>query len=93
MPGRRDGRRSDVVDLAVVAVEAEEEGGDPVGARLPADADDDAVGRLLGLHLHDAVAGAGEVWRVATLGDDSVETDRLEALEPLESLLAVACRG
>ena len=51
----RDGGRADVVDLAVVAVEAEEKRRDAIGARLPAHADDDAVSRLLGLHLHDAV--------------------------------------
>ena len=41
----------------------------PVGLRLPAHADDDAVGRLLGLHLDDAVARAGEVRDVAALRD------------------------
>ncbi len=40
---RGHGSRADVVDLAVLAVEPEQQGGDPVGPRLPADADDDAV--------------------------------------------------
>ncbi len=86
----RDGRRADVVDLAVVAVEAEEERRDAIGPRLPAHADDDAVGRLLGLHLHDSVPRAGEVREIAALGDHAVEADRFEAVEPAERLVAIA---
>ena len=93
MPRGRDGRRADVVDLSVVAVEAEQQRRDAVGPRLPAHADDDAVGGLLRLHLHDAVARAGEVREVAALRDHAVEADRLEAVEPAERLVAIARRG
>ncbi len=60
----RDRGRADVVELAVVAVEAEEQRRDPVRLRLPAQADDDAVGGLVRLHLDDrlARARAGTGW-------------------------------
>ena len=48
---RRDGARADVVEPAVVAVEAEQQRRDRLAVALPADADDDAVGRLVLLHL------------------------------------------
>src|SRR5439155_19798681 len=58
---RGDRGRTDVVHLPVLPVKAEEKGGDACGLLLPADADDDAVGRLVGLDLEDAFARAGEV--------------------------------
>ncbi len=60
---------------------------------LPADADDDAVRGLLRLDLHDAVARAGEIRQVAAFGDDSVEADRLEPLEPIDRLGLIARGG
>ena len=88
----RDGAGTDVVELVLV-VEPEEQRGEPRRLLLPADADDDAVRRLLGLHLHDAVARAGEIRQVAPLGDDPVETDRLEPLEPFDRLVQIARGG
>ena len=82
MAGRRHCSRADVVDLAVVAVQAEEECRDPVRLRLPAHPDDDAVGGLLRLHLGDALARAGQVREVEPLCDHAVEADCLEAVEP-----------
>src|SRR5207344_2412159 len=79
----------DVVDLAVLPVEAQEKRGDAVGAGLPADADDDAVRGLLGLDLHDAVTRAGQVRGVEALRHDAVKPDRLEALEPVECLVPI----
>ncbi len=54
-----DGCRADVGRLARVVVQAEEQRRDHVGLRLPAHADDDAVGCPLWLHLDDRPAGAG----------------------------------
>ena len=58
-PHRRGeaGAVPDEVELPVVAVEAEQERGDaPVGLFAPAEADDHAIGRAVGLDLHDAFA-------------------------------------
>ena len=89
----RHRRRADVVDLAVVAVEAEQQRRDAIGLRLPADAHDDAVRRLLGLHLHHPVARTGEVRELASLRDHAVEADGLEPLEPAERFVAIAGSG
>src|SRR5215207_3274362 len=51
-----DRSRPHVVEPAVVAVEAEQEGRDPVGLRLPAQADDDGVRGLVRLHLDHGLA-------------------------------------
>ncbi len=85
-----DGRGADVVDLAVVAIQAEEQRRDAVGLRLPTHSDDDAVGRFLRLHLHHSVARTGEVCDVAAFRDDPVEADRLEAVEPVQGLVTVS---
>ena len=63
MPARGDRGRADVVDLAVVAVEAEQQRREPRRLLLPAHADDDAVRGLVLLDLDDAVARAGQVRR------------------------------
>jgi hypothetical protein len=91
--GGGDRGRADVVELAVVPVKAEEERRDPARPLLPAQSDDDAVGRALRLHLHDRLARAGEVRTVLALGDDAVEARRLERLEPVLRHVAVACHG
>ena len=87
---RADRRRADVVEMAVVGVEAEQERRDRrAAARLQAHAGDDAVGRLVRLHLHDAVARAGEVRQAELLRDHAVEAGRLQRLQPLARLLDV----
>src|ERR687898_508155 len=54
--------RADVVDFAVLAVEAEQQRRQLLRPLLPAHADDDAVGGLVLLHLHDGLARGGP-WR------------------------------
>src|SRR5205807_5674771 len=89
-PGRGDaGGVADVVEDAVLAVEAEQKrprksvgGGDPV-------ASDHAVGGAMVLHLdHDPLAGP--VGLVGAFGDDTVETGSLEAGEPGRGQAGVA---
>jgi hypothetical protein len=75
------------------SVEAEEERRQLLALHLPADADDDAVGRLVLLHLHDAVPRAGQVRQAEALRDDAVETRDLEAVEPALRLGEVTGRG
>ena len=91
---RADRGGADVVEVAVVVVEAEQERGDRVApALLPADAGDDAVCGLVRLHLDDAVARAGEIREAEALRDDTVEARRLQRLEPLVPLLDVVRDG
>ena len=82
--------RADVVEVAVVGVQAEQQRRDRrAAALLPAHADDDAVGRLVRLHLHDAVARAGEIREPELLRDHTVEAGRLQRLQPRAALLDV----
>ena len=62
-------------------------------ARLPAHADDDAVGRLVRLHLHDAVARARQIRQAELLRDHAVEARRLQCLQPRAALLDVVGHG
>src|SRR5262249_28863821 len=88
-----DRARADVVETAVVAIEAEEQRRDRLATAFPAHAGDDAVGGLVLLHLDDAVARAGQIRGVQSLRDDAVEPERLEAVEPAASLVDTAsCR-
>src|SRR5262249_16854657 len=83
MRPRCDRARADVVEPAVVAVEAEQQRRDLLLAlALPAQADANAVGRLLLLDLHDALARAREVRQPELLRHDPVQTHRLEPVEP-----------
>src|SRR5215211_4184041 len=84
---------ADVVEPAVVAVEAEQERRDPVRLRLPAQADDDGVRRLVRLHLHDCLAGARPVRLVDALGNHAVEAGGLECVEPFLGAGGVAGAG
>ena len=52
------------------------------GRRPSSAAGDDAVGGLVRLHLHDAVARAGEVRQPELLRDHAVEAGRLQRREP-----------
>ena len=74
--------RADVVGPAVLAVEPEQERREPVRLLLPADANHDAVGRLVLLDLDDAFPRAGQVGQAEPLRDHAVEPRRLEAVEP-----------
>src|SRR5438477_4051719 len=58
---RSDRGAADVVDLAVVVVQAEQQRRGSRRLLLPAQADDDAIGRLVRLHLQHAVPRAGQV--------------------------------
>src|SRR5215211_7576972 len=84
---------ADVVEPAVVAVETEQERRDPVRLRLPAQANDDGVRRLVRLHLHDCLAGAGPVRLVDPLGNHAVEAGGLECVEPFLGAGGVAGAG
>ena len=88
---RGDRAGADVVEAAVVAVEAEQQRRDRLGRSLPAHADHDAVGRSVLLHLDHRLARAGQVGEVEALRDDAVEPERLEAVEPAARLARVAC--
>src|SRR5260370_1148043 len=73
--------RADVVEVPVVAVEAEQQRRDGrATALLPANADDHAVRRFVRLHLDDAVARAGEIGKPELLRDDTVEAGGLQRL-------------
>ena len=92
MAAGRDRGGADVVELAVVVVEAEQERCEMGGLRLPADADDHAVRGLVRLDLHHRLAGAGKIGQVEALGDHAVEPDRVEAVEPPLGCAGVARR-
>src|SRR6185295_19425192 len=84
---RERGRDPDVVELAVVVVQPQQERADvragPV--LVPPEAGHDAVGRPLVLDLqHRALARL--VRRLEALGDDAVEAGALDTVEPI-------CRG
>jgi hypothetical protein len=87
----RDRGGADVVEVTVVVVQAQEEGRDRGGLCLPAQADDDAVGGAVTLHLEHALARAREVGEGESLADHSVEPDRIEAVQPFLGLIGVAC--
>src|SRR5581483_3990370 len=89
----RDRARAHVAEAPAVVVEAEEERRERVRPRLPAYADDDAVCRLVLLHLDGSLARAGEVGRLDALADDAVQPGRLQTGEPLPSLRRVARGG
>jgi hypothetical protein len=78
----RDGGRADVVDLASLAVQPEEQRRDPRRLLLPAHADDHAVSGLVRLHLEHAVARAGQIRQSELLRDDAVEARGLEPVQP-----------
>src|SRR5262249_14759352 len=61
VPRRGDRGGADVVNVAVLVIEAEQEGRDAVRSRLPANAHNHAVGALLWLHLDDSLARPREV--------------------------------
>ena len=90
---RRDGARADVVELAVLAIEPEQQRRDRARVALPPQPDDDAVRRLVLLHLDHPVARARQVRRRQMLRDDAVEPERLEPLEPPARIGDVAGRG
>ena len=62
-------------------------------ARLPAEPGDDAVGRLVRLHLDDAVARAGEIRQPEPLRHHAVEAGGLQRLQPRASLFHVGGDG
>src|SRR5258706_6028097 len=72
---------ADEVERPTVAVEPEQKGGN----LLPAGAisDDHAIDGAVILDLRHGVAGSGLVGKANALGDDAVEADHLEPLEPL----------
>ncbi len=78
----RNGARADVVEPAVVAVEAEEQRRDLGLVALPPDSEDGAVGGSVLFDLDYGVARARLIRGRQTLCDDPVEPERLEALEP-----------
>ena len=91
---RADRGGAHVVEVPVVGVEPEQQRRDRVAAALlPADARDDAVRRLVRLHLHDAVARAGEVRQSQPLRDHAVEAGGLERAQPFAALLGVVRDG
>ena len=87
---RRDAARdADVVQRAVVVVEAEQQRADALAVFVDAVPGDHAVGRAFVLHLHHR-ALAGPVRAVERLGDDAVEPRAFEVLEPVGRDVAVA---
>ena len=93
MPARRDRARADVVEAALVVVQAEEERRERVRAGLPAHADDHAVGRPVRLHLDHPVARSGKVGQAEALRDHAVEPGGLQPFEPALGHALVPCRG
>jgi hypothetical protein len=80
--------------MPVVGVEAEEERRDlrpPAG--FEAHACHDAVRGLVRLHLHDALARAGQIGEAEPLGDHPVEPRRLEGLQPVSCRVDVVGDG
>ena len=93
MLARGDRGRADVVDLAVVAVEAEQQRREPGRLLLPAHAEDDAVRGLVLLDLDDGLARAGPVREPEPLRDHAVEAaESSESSQPCAAR-AVAGRG
>jgi len=92
VPACGDGRGADVVQFAVVAVQAEEQRREPFGLLLPADADDHAVRRLVRLYLDNALARPREVRKAEALGDHTIEPGSLETVDPLAGDRDVARR-
>jgi hypothetical protein len=90
---RAHGRRADVVEFSVLAVEPEEQRREVRRLRLPAHSDDGAVRGLVRLHLCDRLARAGPVGEVEPLRDHAVQPRRLERVEPGARLLEVGGRG
>ena len=81
-PGHREGRRdADVLQVAGVVVEPEQQRADDRPALVPAEPGDHAVRRPHVLDLgHQPLVRA--VGQVGGLGDDAVEAGALERLEP-----------
>ena len=85
---------ADVVEVAVVAPEAEQERRDPpLAIPFPAQSGDDAVGRLLGLHLHDRGALARAIRLSRRLAITPSRPIASNAVEPLDRLAAIAGAG
>ena len=85
---------ADEVELAVVAVETEQQRRDPALTLVaPAEADDHAVGGAIRLHLDYAFAGTRQVGLLEPLCDDPVEAGLVEPLEPALRLLGVELGG
>src|SRR5690606_7065602 len=85
-------RHADVLEDALLVVEAEQERADRIAARLvKAKARDDAIRRAHVLDL-DHRALARLVVLVLALRDDAVESRAFEALEPTERRRAIARR-
>src|SRR5205823_5236941 len=93
LPTRADGGRAHVVEVPVVPVEPQQQGGYACAALLPAQADDDAVRGLVLLDLDHAVARAREIGQPEPLRDDTVEARRLERVQPLLRLVSVPGDG
>src|SRR5439155_13286485 len=88
--GREARAMADEVELALVAVEPEQQRRDaPIALVAPAEANDHAIGGLVRLHLDDAVARAREVWQVRPLGDHAVEARLRQVFQPAPALLGV----
>ncbi len=87
---RRDRARAHVVELTVLAPEAEEKRRNVFTGAFPADPGDHAVGGLVLLHLHHPFARARQVRHAEPLCDHAVEPERLEAVEPGARLGEVA---
>src|SRR3954452_8020356 len=83
--------RADVVDAAIVTVQTEQKRRDRrAAALLPTDPDDDAVCRLVRLHLHDAVTRPRQIRQTELLRDPPVEPRALQRLQPVPALRHVA---
>src|SRR5688572_8653301 len=68
------GTKADVMQQAIVIVEAEQQGTDKFGIGAVAKSADDTVDAADLLDFLHAGAIAGAVWNVAELGDDAIET-------------------
>src|SRR6266508_6338753 len=91
VPAGGDGAGADVIQRSLLVVEPEQQRGERRRLRLPAHADDDAVSRLVGLDLDDALAGAGEIRQPEALADDAVEPCGIELFEPGAGFARVSC--
>ena len=90
VPRGRDGRGADVVELAVVVVEPEQERRDrrsPFAFQRSPTTTQSAV--FSGFTFATASREPGRVGLVAALRDDAVEPERLERVEPRERLVEV----
>ena len=83
---------ADVIELAVVVEQAEQQRADLLAVRGVAEAADDAVGGAQAFHLHHR-ALAGAIGLVEALGDDAVQLAAAGALQPAFGLGALSVAG